>query len=345
MTPAQPRDGLPLTILLYVMTVLIWGTTWIMMKYQLGEVAPAASLTYRYLGAGALVLAGAWLVGKTIRLTARQHLWCLLQGALMFSVNYWLTYLAAAHLTTGIVSVFFAGAAAVTMLLAALVFRRLPSSRAILGACLGIAGIALVFWPEVAAVALDGPELGAGALVVLSVFMFSAGGLIGARNLGSGMPRYGTIGWGMVHGGLVMAALTMVRGETFGFSLSIDYIGSLLWLTLLGSGAVFVLYFNVVARIGAEKASYATVLFPLVALTVSTFVEDYHWPLLALIGVPLALIGNGLVLSERSTPPVAPGVDRQAEPGEWPLNIVDLPQDGGGVARDAGQDADLTQHR
>ncbi|MEO1494117.1 MAG: DMT family transporter [Pseudomonadota bacterium] len=284
------------TLLLYIAAVLVWGTTWIMMKYQLGEVAPAASLTYRYLAAGSLILAGAALVGKRVRLTRTEHGWCALQGLCMFSVNYWLTYLAAAHLTTGIVSVFFAGAAAVTMVMSAALTRRLPSLRAIIGAMLGIAGIALVFWPEVAEVAHDGPEIWAGAIVVVSVTLFSAGGLIGARNLASGQPRYGTIGWGMLYGGMIMAVLTLARGETFGFSLTPAYIWSLLWLTLLGSGAVFVLYFAVIERIGAEKASYATVMFPLVALVVSTFAEGYTWPGLALIGVPLALIGNGLVL-------------------------------------------------
>ncbi len=318
------------TLLLYLATVLIWGTTWIMMKYQLGEVAPAASLTYRYLCAGALVLAGAALAGKRVRLKRTEHLWCALQGASMFSVNYWLTYLAAAHLTTGIVSVFFAGAAAVTMVMSAILFRRTPSLRAVIGACLGIAGIALVFWPEIEGVALDGPKVWAGGLLVISVCMFSAGGLIGARNMSAGQPRYATIGWGMIYGGIVMAILTMARGETFNFSLTPAYVWSLIWLTLLGSGAVFVLYFAVVERIGAEKGSYATVMFPLVALTVSTFVEDYHWPALALIGVPLALIGNGLVLWQKpplATPDLPAGSGRapsEAEPVEWPVNLIDI---------------------
>ena len=86
-----------MTLLLYALTVLIWGTTWFAMIFQLGEVAPAASLTYRYLGAGLLLLVGAGLAGKRVRLRPAEHLRCAMQGALMFSVNYWLTYLAAEH--------------------------------------------------------------------------------------------------------------------------------------------------------------------------------------------------------------------------------------------------------
>ena len=322
------------TLLLYALTVVIWGTTWIMMKYQLGEVAPAASLTYRYAAAGVIVLLGAWSFGRRIRLNRREHLFCMLQGALMFSVNYWLTYLAAEHLTTGIISVFFAGAAAITMMLSAVLLRRVPTIRAMFGACLGICGIALVFWPEVERISLDGPIIISGLILILSVCLFSTGGLVGARNLRSGMPRFGTIGWAMLYGSVVMAGVTLLRGETFGFSFGTGYLLSLAGLTLLGSVAVFVLYFTVIERIGPEKASYATVLFPLVALGVSTFAEGYTWPTLALIGVPLALVGNGLVLSERPSPAPAPGTPGEPEPGEWPLNIVDLPEDGGGVTRD-----------
>lgn len=270
------------------------------MKYQLGVVAPSASLTYRYLTAGIVILIGAAFVGKQIRLNPRQHLWCALQGALMFSVNYWLTYLAAAHLTTGIVSVFFAGVSAVTMLIAWILFRRVPHSRALIGALLGISGTALVFWPEIAGLPLDGPKATSGLITTLSVILFACGGLVGARNLGAGMPRYATIGWGMFYGGIWMACLTVFNGDPFNFEWTFEYVGSLVWVTVLGSALVFVMYFVLIERIGPERASYATVMFPVVALVISTFAEGYSWPLLALIGVPLAIAGNALVLSGQS---------------------------------------------
>lgn len=316
------------TLFIYVATVVIWGSTWIMIKFQLGVVAPSASLTYRYFVAGLLILLGASLFGKVIRLSARQHLWCALQGALMFSVNYWLTYLAAAHLTTGIVSVFFAGAAGITMFMSALIYRRLPALRAVIGALLGIIGIALVFWPEVAGLSLDGPRVMAGLLTSISVVLFSAGGLVGARNMASGMPRYATIGWAMVYGSAWMVLVVLLRGESFNFDWSHRYVWSLLWVTVFGSLLVFVLYFNVVERIGAEKASYATVMFPLVALGVSTVFEDYQWPGLALVGVPLALLGNALVLYRGRSPSPAPkrGTPGEFEPVEWTVNLVEIPE-------------------
>lgn len=293
------------TVLLYIATVLVWGSTWIMMKFQLGTVAPSASLSYRYGIAGVLVLVVAGAAGKHVVLAWRQHVWCALQGGLMFSINYWLTYLAAAHLTTGVVSVFFAGVCGATMLISFLLFRTVPPLAASAGAICGVVGTALVFWPEVAGLPLDGPEMRAGAILVLSVFMFASGGLVAARNLGAGFPRYATIGWSMTYGSIWMAGLTVLNGDRFGFEISFGYIGSLIWLVLLGSVLVFAMYFVLVERIGPERASYASVMFPLVALVISTFAEDYRWSTLALVGVPLAILGNALVLrrSRQSPPP------------------------------------------
>jgi len=212
-----------------------------------------------------------------------------------------------------------------TMLIGLMVWRRVPQTRAVIGASLGVAGTALVFWPEVAGLPLDGPEFRSGLLLVLSVFMFSCGGLVCARNLALGMPRYATIGWAMVYGGIWMACVTLLRGETFGFEVSFTYIASLIWLVVMGSGVVFAMYFIVVERIGPERAAYATVMFPLVALVVSTFAEDYRWPMLALIGVPLALAGNGLVLWRgRASPAAGPGAPRQPEPVKGPVDAVEM---------------------
>jgi drug/metabolite transporter (DMT)-like permease len=301
-----------MTLLLYAVAVVVWGTTWYAMLFQLGEVAPAASLTYRYLGSGALLLLGAWAAGKRVRLSWPEHRRCALQGATMFSVGYWLTYVAAEHLTTGIIALVFSGASAVTMAMSAVVARALPRPRALVGALCGVAGVGLVFWPEVSGVAADGPEVRAGLMVCLSVVLFSAGGLVGARNQALGQPRFATIGWAMLYGGLVLAGFTLLRGERFGFEWTVPYVASLLYLSLFGSVAVFVLYFTVIERIGAERASYATVMIPLVALAVSTVAEDYRWPALALLGVPLALAGNALILTGGRRP--APGDPDRVEP-------------------------------
>lgn len=302
--------ALPLT---YLLTVLIWGTTWYAMVFQVANVAAAASLTYRYLGAGLILLTLAALRGRRVRLTGGEHLWCMLQGLVMYSFGYWLTYVATEWLATGIIALMFASVSAVTMVMNAALARKLPEGRAVLGALMGVTGVGLVFWPEIASTSLHGPEAWASFLVALSVVLFAAGGLIGAR-LQRTVPPFTALGWPMLYGALILACLTLARGDEFRFDWSLPYVGSLLYLMIFGSIGIFVLYFRVIQQIGAEKGSYATVLFPLVALGVSTIFEDYHWPALALIGVPLALAGNALVLTGKRSPAPGQGPDREAEP-------------------------------
>lgn len=299
-------------MLTYILAVLIWGTTWYAMIFQVAEVSAAASLTYRYLGAGLVLLILSAMAGRRVRLTGPEHLWCMIQGLVMYSFGYWLTYIVTEWLTTGIIALMFASTSAITMVMTAILTRRLPAGRAALGALMGVIGIGLVFSPEITRTSINGPESWASVLVAFAVVLFAAGGLIGAR-LQETMPPLTALGWPMLYGSLILALLTMARGEQFGFDWSVAYIGSLLYLMLFGSVAVFMLYFRVIEQIGAEKGSYATVIFPLVALGVSTVLEDYQWPALALIGVPLALAGNALVLMGRRSPAPAESAHGKAE--------------------------------
>ncbi len=76
-----------------------------------------------------------------------------------------------------------------------------------------------------------------------------------------------------------------------------------------------------VARIGSARAGYATVLFPIVGLAISTVLEGYDWTPLAMIGVALILVGNVIMfwrprkrgIEELSRAPGHPATPTQAE--------------------------------
>jgi drug/metabolite transporter (DMT)-like permease len=93
----------------------------------------------------------------------------------------------------------------------------------------------------------------------------------------------------------------LVRGANFTFDPAFAYVGSLIYLAVFGSVIAFACYFALLARIGPERSAYATVLFPIVALTISTLFEDYQWRATALVGVALILAGNLLVLARPRT--------------------------------------------
>lgn len=283
-------------LLLYAAVVLIWGTTWIMIKFQLGVVAPEVSVAYRFALAALLVFLWAAARRLPLRFGPRDHLFIALQGALIFSTNFFLFYLAAVDLTTGLLALVFSTSSALTLLFNALLLRRLPAPRVALGALLGIAGIALVFSPELAGFTLTS---GAGLGLLLSLggtVCFALGGLVTARNQAAGLSVRGSTAWAMAYGTLLLTLYAFLRGAPLGFDPAFAYLGSLLYLAVFGSVVAFACYFALLGRIGPERAAYATVLFPLVALTISTLFEGYRWTPEAGLGAALTLIGNVLVL-------------------------------------------------
>ena len=281
----------------YLAVVLIWGTTWIMISFQIGVVPPEVSVAYRFAIASASMFAWAGLRGLPLRFAWRDHVFIALQGALIFSTNFVLFYLAALDLATGLLAVVFSTASIMTLLVNALWQRRPPPVRTLLGAALGSCGIALVFWPEIAAFSLSS---GAGLGLLLSLggtLSFSLGGLVAARNQAVGLSVRGTTAWAMAYGTGLLSLFVVLRGARFSFDPAFPYIGSLLYLAVFGSVIAFACYFALLGRIGPERSAYATVLFPIVALVISTLFEGYHWTALALVGVGMTLAGNLLVLT------------------------------------------------
>ncbi len=288
--------------LLYVVLVLIWGTTWIMVKFQLGVVPPEVSVVYRFAIASALVFAWAAARRLPLSFSLRDHLMIALQGALIFCTNFVLIYIAADGLTTGLIAVIFSTASIQTLLFSALLLRRWPAPRALAGAGLGVAGIAMVFWPELSGFSADARG-GLGLLLCLAgTASFSLGSLVTARNQAAGLSVRGSTAWAMLYGALLLSVFALLRGEPFTFDPAFSYVGSLLFLAIFGSVVAFACYFALLARIGAERAAYATVLFPIVALVISTLFEGYHWTATAAAGVLLTLAGNLLVLRRARLP-------------------------------------------
>jgi drug/metabolite transporter (DMT)-like permease len=78
---------------LYAVAVLIWGSTWLVIKFQLGVVPPMVSVAWRFALAALMLLAWCALRRRPLRFGSRDHLWIALQGILMFGLNYAGVYL------------------------------------------------------------------------------------------------------------------------------------------------------------------------------------------------------------------------------------------------------------
>jgi drug/metabolite transporter (DMT)-like permease len=285
---------------LYAATVLIWGTTWLGIKLQLGSVDPMVSVLYRFIGASLILMVYCRLANLKMRFQLKDHIFMALQGLVLFSVNYWIIYLASVHLTSGLVAVIFSSIVFMNMVNGALLMGSPIRLSVVLGGVIGIVGIAVVFWPEISSVSLsDKTALGI-LLAATSTFMASLGNIISARHQKYDLPVIQTNAYGMAYGTVIMGIVVLASGKPFSFETTLVYIGSLFYLAVFGTVVAFGCYLKLIGKIGADRAAYATMLFPIVALAISTFYEGYQWSAHNVIGMLLVLAGNGLVINRRA---------------------------------------------
>lgn len=288
---------------LFVSTVLIWGTTWYVILGQLGTVHPVVSVGWRFLAAGSILLGICLARGISLRLPLAVHGLALLQGLTLFGINYCLFYTASLTLTTGLISVIFSTMVFWNALGAHWVLGKPLETSVLIGGGIAISGLALLFLTEIEALAWTDQTVVALSLCVCATLCASAGNLISAKTQGAGYSLWPTTGLGMLYGSIMVLTGARVAGIPWDFDLSWLYVGSFLYLVLLGSVAGFAAYLTLLGRVGPGRVAYATVAFPVVAMGLSVLFENAaldHWTALAVV---LVLLGNwvGLTRHHRNT--------------------------------------------
>ncbi|HTS23039.1 MAG TPA: EamA family transporter [Casimicrobiaceae bacterium] len=279
---------------LFATASLIWGSTWLAITFQLGSVAPEASVVYRFALAAVLLAAWCAATGRSLRFSPAQHAWLALQGTLLFGLNYLGVYWAEQRIASGLAAVLFSLIVFFNLIGARLFFAAPTSRRTLAAAALGVLGVAVMFGPELSGSA-GRASLGIGYALGATVFA-SAGNLMALRNQRHGLPVLPSVAWGMGYGALVIALVAAVEGTPWSFETSPRYVGSLVYLAVFGSVIAFGAYITLLGKIGPARAGYVGVAVPLVALALSTIFERYEWTVTALAGAALCIAGNALVL-------------------------------------------------
>ncbi len=282
--------------LFYLITILIWGSTWLGIKFQLGTVDPALSVAYRFALASLILFAWCLVRQLPLRFSRGAHGFLAIQGVLLFAMNYLLFYLAELQITSGLAAVVFSTIVVMNLLNGRLFLGTQIELKVLWGAALGLLGLTLLFWPEMAAVNFSGRVMNGLLLSFAATYLASLGNIVSARNQRHRLPVVQSNAIGMAYGSLFMAILVILSGTPMSFDLSTSYLLSLVYLALFGSVIAFGCYLTLVGRIGPGRAAYATLLFPVVALALSTLWEGYRWSLPAACGVLLILLGNYLAL-------------------------------------------------
>ncbi|GAB3266832.1 DMT family transporter [Chitinimonas naiadis] len=283
--------------LLYAIATLIWGSTWLAITFQYGQVPASASVAYRFLLAGVLMLAWCAMRGERLRLSLREAGWASLQGVLMFGISYMLVYEAERHIASGLMAVLNSSMVVINLLGMRLAFGRTIDGKSALGAGLGIVGIALVFWPELNGVRDASSWLGVGCGLA-AAFLASLGNLVAQRNRNHALPLLPGIGYGMLVGGATALIFTLATGQSLVWDGRPAYLLSLLYLAGFGSVLAFAAYLTLLGRIGAARSGYVAVAVPIVALLLSALFEGFAWRIWTVTGIACAVVGNIIMLAD-----------------------------------------------
>jgi drug/metabolite transporter (DMT)-like permease len=285
--------------LLYLIAVMIWGTTWFAIEFQLGVVEPEVSIAYRYFASAAILFIWCKVKRLDLSFNLNSHRWFALMGLLMFCLNYIFAYRAQIYITSALSAIAFSSMLWMNILNARVFFGVRGSARLYFGALLGIVGILVLFGPQVGEISLSDGIFYGSLLAVMGALMASFGNMASQAAQKIKLPVVQSNTWSMFYGGIFTAAIALIRGQPFTFDPSTGYVVSLAYLTLFGSVIGFGAYLTLLGRIGAHRAGYSTVMFPVVALILSMLFEGLTLNVFIVSGFLLVLGGNLLVLTDR----------------------------------------------
>ncbi len=291
------EQELRMNALLYLLTWMSWGGSWLAIKWQEGSVPVQQSIAYRFALAG-LILMLALVVFRKLQATMlRDHMYFLLQGGCLFSLNFVAFYNATYFISSGLVAVVMSTVILMNAFLAKLIWQQAPSQYLKFGAPLGMAGLVLVFWQDMTSGNPDSSTLiGVGCALTGSLF-FSLGNMVSIRQSRAGIDTLTSNGWSMLYGCTLMLIINGILREPLVFDSSVQYVGGLIYLALIASVLAFPTYLMLVKRIGASSAAYVLVATPILALALSSWFEAYQWSLPGVIGVGIIILGNVVVLA------------------------------------------------
>ncbi len=285
-------------LFLYFLTVVIWGTTWIAIKLQLGNVAIPVSIFYRFALAGLILFLLLALTRGLQRMNRRSHFLCVGQGLCLFCLNFLCFYTATQWIPSGLVSVVFSAATLWNALNARIWFGTRIAPRVMVAGAFGLCGLILLFWPELAAQQASRETLLGLGFALLGTFFFSTGNMLSSVQQRAGIRPLTGNAYSMLYGAAILLIGCLLAGVPFTFDASTAYVGALVYLAIPGSVIGFTAYLTLVGRMGPARAAYCTVLFPVVALSVSTIAEGYQWTTSAFLGLALVMVGNLLVFTK-----------------------------------------------
>ena len=275
--------------LLYAIVLFGWSTSWLPLKGQIGSVDPEISILWRFIIALIICFIIAKLQKLNLKFPLEIHFKMALMGFFMFSTNFTLFYYASEHVASGLLAVVWSMTSIINIFMVAIITKSKPNFFQLLASAIGLFGITLIFIPE-----LKVSELALESLImcVIGTVSFSFGNLVSRSLQNANVPVISANSFGILYGCFVLIIYALILDHPFKISFETTYLAGLLWLSVVSTVLTFTCYLTLLGRIGPGRVGYATIVFPIFALIISTIFENYIWTPLAFVGVSLVIIGN-----------------------------------------------------
>lgn len=303
--PGEARFLEPRILVPFLVTALIWGSTWIAIKYQLGDVPPSWSVTWRFTGGAIGMFALVLFQRLPLMLDRRGMLVAAVMGCSVFSLNFQFVYRSEQYVTSGLVAVLFALLLVPNTVLSRVFLGQRITRGFLLGTAIALAGIGLLMLHEYRLALAENAEMGAkviiGGVMVMTALLFaSVGNVVQASPFARGQPVPTLLAWAMLIGAGVDGTIAWIISGPPQFEWTLPYAGGVAYLAIVGTVVTFPMYNGLLRALGPGRAAYNGVLVPVVAMLISTAFEGYRWSLLAGSGAALAMIGLVVALRARS---------------------------------------------
>ena len=287
-----------MNVFLYFIVLIAWGSSWLGISFQLGDVAPQVSIVWRFLMASFLLFLWCYFRGLRLSFPWRDHASWLLLGFFLFCINYICAYFGTFHLATGLICLIFSTLTLFTVFNGFIFFKKPIRLPILIGAVVGIAGLSIIFSNEISNTewSLSSGVVKGFLWMLLATFFASIGMLLSGQFQARKMPLVQSNAFSMLYGSSILILYISLSDVNFSFDTSYSYVLSLIYLAVVASAIGFGVYLKLVGNIGADKASYVNVFTPIIALLLSTLFENYQWSWIGVIGVLLIIVGNVIVL-------------------------------------------------
>lgn len=304
MSNAIPDHALlrPRVVIPFLLTGIIWGSTWWVITDQIDGIAPSWSVAIRFAVATPAMFLVARLMGKNLRIGSKGHWLALLIGITQFCGNFNFVYRSELHLTSGIVAVMFTMLIVFNAFLGWLLLGQRITRNFMIGTCVAMSGIALLLWHEAGLNPLGGSIPLGIVWALLGILSASIANVVQANDTGRALPMVSLLAWAMLYGTIADFVLAYVTAGPLELPVRASFWFGIAWLALAGSVVTFPLHYTMVREIGAGRAAYNGIVTVIVAMLLSTIFENYRWNGLTVSGAILAVIGLVIALRARQVP-------------------------------------------